>query len=165
MEIGESLVGSYMRQVHGCHSIAYNTHTSRQAELDVIGVADSPEGVHVWLAEVAVHLDGLNYGGYQRTVAKIGQKVDSARSYAMQVYPQAKRTVEFWSPVVPAGLTQQLVDTLPHVHFVINDEFTQRVNELAAIARTSTSLSGDDAFRMLQLLTHLRGPRPRFGPA
>ena len=36
MDIGESLVGAYMRQVRDCHSVAFNTHVSHQAELDVI---------------------------------------------------------------------------------------------------------------------------------
>jgi hypothetical protein len=40
---------------------------------------------------------------------------------------------------------------------VVNEGFTQRVSELVSAARMSTSLTGDDAFRFLQILTHLRG--------
>ena len=49
------------------------------------------------------------------------------------------------------------------VELVLNEDFTSRVNELAALASTRTKQSGDDAFRFLQLLTHLRGNGPTFG--
>lgn len=61
---------------------------------------------------------------------------------------------------MPIGLVAALSKV--DVDLVVNDEFTMRVNELAAIAAKSTKTTGDDAFRFLQLLTHLRGPRPTF---
>jgi hypothetical protein len=162
MDVGESLVGAYMRQVRGCHTIAFNTFLPGQAELDVVGVANGANGVELWMAEVAVHLDSLDYGGYVKTVSKISQKVAAARTYATLVYRDVTPTVEFWSPVVPSGLVSALADV--DVKLVVNHEFTARVNELAALARKHTKLTGDDAYRFLQLLTHLRGDRPRFGP-
>jgi hypothetical protein len=70
-DMGESLVGAYMRQVRGCHTVAYNTYLPwGQGELDVIGVTLG-EPVRVWLAEAAFHLDGLNYGSYSITENKI----------------------------------------------------------------------------------------------
>jgi hypothetical protein len=66
-DMGENLVGAYMRQVRGCRTVAFNTFLPwGQGEIDVIGVK-SGEPVQVWLAGVAVHLDSLNYGGYQST--------------------------------------------------------------------------------------------------
>lgn len=162
MDIGESLVGSYMRQVRGCHSVAFNTHVSHQAELDVIGVSNGSGGVRVWLAEVAVHLEGLNYGGYETTAKKVAQKIAAARAYAGEVYPEAAETCfEFWSPVVPQGLVNRLAEV--DVELVVNTAFTDRVNQLAAEAAKHTRITGDDAYRLLQLLTHLRGGRPLFG--
>lgn len=52
-----------MRQVRGCHTVAYNTFLPwGQGEIDVIGVAigDGDAPPMVFLAEVAAHLDGLN---------------------------------------------------------------------------------------------------------
>lgn len=162
MDIGESLVGSYMRQVRDCHSVAFNTHVSHQAELDVIGVSNGTGGVRVWFAEVAVHLEGLNYGGYEATAKKVAQKIAAARSYANEVYPEAAETrFEFWSPVVPQGLVDRLDEI--EVDLVVNATFTARVNQLAAEAAKHTRITGDDAYRFLQLLTHLRGARPTFG--
>jgi hypothetical protein len=156
MEIGESLVGAYMRQVRRCETVAYNTRVpGSQAELDVIGVkAGHP--VQVWMAEAATHLDGLNYGGYAQTVRKVKAKVVAASDYARRVYPDADARIELWSPIVPRGLVEQLgeagLDEL-----IVNATYTNCIRELAGEARKASSLTGDDAFRMLQLLTRLRG--------
>jgi hypothetical protein len=77
MEIGESLVGACMRQVRGCHTVAFNVRLpTGQGELDVVGVANGADGAEVWMAEVAIHLDSLNYGGGNlQTVDKVAQKV------------------------------------------------------------------------------------------
>jgi hypothetical protein len=87
--------------------------------------------------------------------------VAAARTYASEVYKDLTPTVEFWSPIVASGLVKEL-GTLDVV-LVVNDEFTDRVNELASLAKSHTKTTGDDAYRFLQVLTHLRGDRPRFG--
>jgi hypothetical protein len=164
MEIGESLVGAYMREVRLCETVAFNTRVrGSQSELDVIGVrAGTP--VQVWLAEVATHLDGLNYGGYAQTTKKITDKVVAARAYAAKLYPEAEVTVELWSPIVPRGLLAQLAKTGVD-EVVANDGYTDRIRELVAEARKASSLTGDDAFRLLQLLTRLRGDPIHLGRA
>lgn len=43
------------------------------------------------------------------------------------------------------------------VRFVINEEYTARVRELAAHAKRNSSATGEPAHRMLQVLGHLRG--------
>ena len=158
MDIGENLVGAYMRQVRGCHTVAYNTFLPwGQGEIDVIGVAlaDGDARPRVYLAEVATHLDGLNYGSYGKSASKIQTKLAAARRYAGKIYPQADATIEVWAPIVPSGLVTKLKDCGGAL--IANDDFTARVRELIERARKTTKLSGDDAFRMLQLLTHLRG--------
>jgi hypothetical protein len=162
MDIGESLVGAYMRQVRGCHTVAFNIHLPQQVELDVVGVANGTDGVEVWLAEVTIHLDGLNYAGgtNAQTVDVVAKKVAAARRYAGHVHRDIKPTIELWSPVVPSGLVSALANV--DIDLIINDGFTARVNELACLAKDHTSLTGDDAHRFLQILTHLRGDRPRF---
>jgi hypothetical protein len=163
MDVGESLVGAYMRQVRGCHTVAFNIHLPEQGELDVVGVANGASGAEVWLAEVAIHLDGLNYAGgtNKQTVDRVAKKVAAGRAYAAQIYRDITPTVELWSPVVSAGLVSALSNI--DVDLIVNEDFTARVNELADLARQHTKLTGDDAYRFLQLLTHLRGGRPHFG--
>jgi len=161
MDIGESLVGSYLRHERQCHTVAFNQFLrGKQGEIDVIGISGEGVNQHVWLAEVALHLDSLNYGGYTQTVHKVATKVATAREYADNTYSGRPSTVEFWAPQVPSGLGVLLAEL--DVELVINEEFTRRVNLLAARAASSTKQFGDDAFRFLQVLTHLRGDRPTF---
>jgi hypothetical protein len=161
MDIGESLVGAYMRHKRNCHTIAFNQFTpGKQGEIDVIGISGNVSDQKVWIAEVAIHLDGLNYGTYAETVNKIGAKISTAIEYSREIYRNDQPVVEFWAPTVARGLVERLA--IPGVEFVVNDAFTERVNELAAIAATSTKQYGDASFRFLQLLTHLRGPAPVF---
>jgi len=162
MEIGESLVGAYLRHVRGCHTVAYNAYLPHeQGEIDVIGIAGAGEDQKVWIAEVAIHLDDLNYGGNAKSVETVRRKVDRAVRYARDVYNEDSPTVEFWSPRVPPGVVRGL-DAFEDITLVLNQEFTRRVNELALIASGTTKQFGDEAFRFLQVLTHLVGERPRF---
>lgn len=53
--------------MRGCYSVTFNTYLpTSQGEIDVIGVRLSEDGAppKVYLADVATHLDGLNYGTY-----------------------------------------------------------------------------------------------------
>ena len=162
VDVGESLGGAYMRQVRGCHMVAFNTFLpNSQGEIDVIGVTNTPDGVKVWVAEVAIHLNSLDYGGYGVTVERVSSKVDAARAFIAQVYRDVTPTIELWSPVVPLGLLSALASV--DVDLIVNEGFTSRLNELASLASSHTKLTGDDAYRFLQLLTHLRGDRPQFG--
>ncbi|MEN5072334.1 hypothetical protein ABE437_00815 [Isoptericola cucumis] len=164
MEIGESLVGAYMRHVRHCHTVAFNSFLpNQQGEIDVIGISGTGVDQKVWIAEVAVHLEGLNYGSYARTVEKVRQKVERALQYAHDVYDADSPTVEFWSTKVPPGIVRGLHE-IADLDLVLNHEFTRRVNELAAIADKSTKQYGDDGFRFLQVLTHLVGDKPQFAP-
>lgn len=169
--MGESIVGAYLRHVYGCQTVAYNTYLPwGQGELDVIGVSVGPP-VRVWLVEAAIHLNGLDYGGrdgYPSTVAKVRQKVAAARRYAAEVYPDAEVTVEFWAPNVASGLLSQLrialadpVDGRLLADLVVNSAFSARLDELQAAAARTTKTTSEPAFRLLQILTHLRrAPAP-----
>jgi len=146
VDIGESLVGAYMRQVRECDTVAYNTFLrSGQGEIDVIGVklGDGDAPPRVYLAEVATHLDGLHYkGGYAASADKITAKLAVARRYAASIYPQADATYEVWAPIVPAGLVTMLADCGGIL--IANCDFTARVGELIERARKTTKLSGDE---------------------
>lgn len=159
MDIGESLVGAYYRSVVGCHSVTYNTFLpDSQGEIDVIGL-HIDQGVDVFAAEVAIHLDSLNYGGYEKTATKVLAKMRAARKFVDLVYDESHLTLEFWSPVVPSGLVKRIEDIQEEVGFrlVANQDFTDRIRMLTEAARVHTKTTGEPAYRMLQILTHLRG--------
>lgn len=72
---------------------------------------------------------------------------------------------EIWSPVVPVGkLTAQFAeleavysDDELDVKFIINDGYAERVQLLIDHAKANSSATSEPAFRLLQILTHLRG--------
>jgi hypothetical protein len=164
-DVGESLVGSYLRYIVGCDIVAYNVHTPDvQGELDVIGIQTATPRT-VWLCEVVTHLRGTLYaGGYAGTVEKIRDKIGRARNFATTTFSGDLHRYEIWSPIVPSGVAQQFDELAAEfstqeldVEFVINRRYTERVEELVAHARGSFKATNEPAYRLLQILTHLRG--------
>lgn len=80
MEIGESLVGAYLKHVLGCDVVLFNTHLAEvQGELDVLGIKTKPDGQQqVWLVEVTTHLLGMLYKSQSETVKKVLDKKSRA---------------------------------------------------------------------------------------
>lgn len=170
-DLGESLVGAYLRQVAGCNVVTFNTFTGvGQGEIDVIGLAGGDQPV-AYLCEVTMHLDGLLIGrsGAASTAKKVDDKLRRADAFARATFPTHSHRIEYWSPRIREGLTlnavRAVVDNLAAegiaASLVANETFTSRVNVLVQLARRTTSPSPDPAFRFLQVLTHLRGGRPQ----
>jgi hypothetical protein len=162
MEIGESLVGAYLEHIRGCQVVVYNTHLSdEQGELDVIGIKTLSTGKQeIWLVEAATHTNGLDYGGQAKSVKKIEAKRDRALKFAQKLFKGATLRFEVWSPIVSSGIVDKLKEL--SIGLVANADYTDRVNELALHASKSTKTTGNDTYRTLQLLTHLRGAKPKF---
>lgn len=158
MDIGESLVGAYYRQLEGCHSVLYNNFVPHaQGEIDVIALRLGA-GVEIFCAEVAVHLESLQYGTYPQTIEKVTTKMVTARAYCERVFRDSSIVLEFWSPIVPKGLVAAIRERGDEHGFMLvaNGDFTDRVQKLMDAAGKHTKQTGELAYRMLQLLTHLR---------
>lgn len=169
MEIGESLVGSYMRYVRGCEVVVYNTFLQgQQGELDVIAVKTEPRAI--WLCEVTTHITGggmliVGPGGENSTVARMRKKLARAREFAEITFPGDEPLFEVWSPRVPVGKTTDAFEAMSQefeaagksLKFVINEDYTARVRDLVEHAAANTSATSEPAYRMLQIMTHLRG--------
>ena len=164
--MGESLVGSYMRYIRGCETLAYNTFLQgQQGELDIVAIKTEPRCV--WLCEVTTHISGMlivGQGGDNRTIRKIGEKLKRAREFADVTFPGDQHRFEVWSPRVSVGKTtdafdqmaQDFADEGESLEFVINGTYTERIREVMEHARTNTSATSEPAYRVLQILTHLR---------
>lgn len=157
IDIGEDLVGAYLRQVAQWDLIAFNTRTGKgQGEIDVIGVRLARGGPsQVWFCEASTHTSGLGgYGG--DPVKKLTTKLRSVRDHAKDVFPGVQHHVEFWSPRVRPGVLPGLEALREEdgVTLVVNDVYATRVGELVGAARTTSSYSDHPSFRMLQILTH-----------
>ncbi len=160
-DIGEYIVGAYLKLIEKCDVIDYNVRPTGGGvkglgELDVIGMNFNTKTVFV--CEVTTHLDGLNYGkGNGGSVQKIQDKHRRQKEYAEEFLSGFKhKRFMFWSPRIAKGAITNEISQLTDLELIINDEYSKRVDELRALARTTTSDCGNVFFRTLQILEHLR---------
>ena len=158
-EMGEYLVGAYLRLVLQCGVVDYNARPPGGGlpglgELDVIGFNFASQTVY--LCEVTTHLDGLLIGkGTDSTLTKLAAKHRRQQDYATQYLKDFTPRYMFWSPVVRAGLVEDL-KTRTGFELFINKSYSDAINQLRRRAKNSTADFNNPAFRVLQILEHLR---------
>lgn len=166
-DLGESLVGAYMRHVEKCSIVLYNSFfADQQGEVDVVAVKPVAQAQPrvVFLCEVTTHIGGMAGA----TVRKVPAKLGRLREFAELTFPEDEHRFQWWSPYVKTGATTARFEQMREdwaaegrsLEFIINDKYTARVAELVVVARRSPSTTSEPAFRMLQMLTHLRGEKP-----
>lgn len=158
IDIGEDLVGAYLREVVGCQLVTFNVRTgTNQGEIDVVGLKlDGARVTEVWLCEVSTHTGGL--GGYRGDVpTKFRSKIQAVEEYAESTYPNVPRHIEIWSPKVTPGMLVKLNDLWrePDIILVANEDYAHRVRQLVACARTASAYRDSPSFRLLQILSRL----------
>lgn len=176
-DIGELVVGAWLTEVKGYDFVVYNQRPGRDlpeefapkglagvaarlGELDVIGL-HTPNRVS-YLAECTTHLGGLIHGGGKAdALQKLKNKFAVSAAYAavLQERTELEPTLAFWSPKVPKALIDRHAEleeaTGRPVEMVVNDTYTARVNELIDAASRRMTVTGNDFYRTLQLLSHL----------
>lgn len=173
MDIGESIAGAYMRYIRECEVVVYNTFLrDQQGEIDVVALkTGSPR--EVWLCEVTTHIGGMLYVGSEGgdgTISKLRDKLSRARAFAEVAFPGDHLHFEIWSPRVAKGKLTDAFDALKaeansqgiDLGFVVNEDYTEKIRELADHAGKNPSATSEPAYRMLQVLTHLRGAKFSF---
>jgi hypothetical protein len=166
-DLGESLVGAYMRHVEKCPIVLYNSFLDeKQGEVDVVAVKPQPSTNRriVYLCEATTHIRGMS----RVAVGKVPAKLERVRDFAELTFPDEEHRFQWWSPYVAEGAVTRafggLVDEWAtagrSLEFVINAKYTARITELVEHARTNTATTSEPAYRMLQMLTRLRGDRP-----
>ena len=167
MDIGESIAGAYMRYIRECEVVVYNTFLrGQQGEIDVVALKTG-EPRHVWLCEATTHTKGMQYPSAKGTVRKLKDKLSRAQEFAAITFPNDTLHFEIWSPRVPVGKLTTAFEALGDeaaamdmdLAFVINEGYTEKMRELAAHAKRHASATSDPAYRMLQILGHLRDGR------
>lgn len=161
-EMGEFIVGAYLQQQLHCDFVGYNVRPAIHgleglAEMDVVGLRFLDR--HAFLCEVATHLDGLQYGTYEKTISKLKEKFDRQKSYALRHLKNFDVIHHvFWSPIVRSRVVIEALRELATqgLEVVINDTYTKRFNELEEAAKATTRDTGNPFFRVLQLRAHLR---------
>ncbi|MUV56253.1 hypothetical protein [Halogeometricum sp. CBA1124] len=182
-QLGELLVGAYHKLVTDCEIVSYNQRSKEegeQMEIDVVAIDSRGMKQTIYACEVITHLHGTLYPGtpstdrwdeygnsdYQYTLEKLWRKFNSDYDYVTRVFDDADEYVfQLWSPVVPRGLLTSGLDELSNdfkdksgaeIELVINESYTDRINELRELARADKKGYGEPAFRFLQILEHLR---------
>ena len=160
-EMGEYVVGAYLKLVKGCQHVMYNVRQGKQSEVDVVGI-DLRHRV-VCICEVKTHIGGLliSKGGADVTGEKIRKQLENNVQYGRQWSRDFTPKYMFWSPYVPAGKRMaqlQAIETRikPKVELIVNSEYTKRVEELQKMARHDDSTSGEPFYRALQIIEHMR---------
>jgi len=157
-----------------------------QIELDVLAIHSEGRKQTVFACEVITHVNGMLYVGepatdrwnefgnlnYQHTLERIWNKFEVDFDYVTDVFDTADSYVfQLWSPVVPEGYrTNGLQDLGPaleselndrtdndcRVDLIYNEKYTDCINKLRQAAEDDPGGSGNDVFRVLQILEHLR---------
>lgn len=167
MDVGESLVGAYLRHVAECDVVTYNTFfADRQGEVDVVGIKNGHPRT-IWLCEVTTHVGGMQIvrKGKNATSDVILSKLDRLHAFAGTTFPDDEHRYQWWSPRVPVGTLSRTMTALEdewrglgrELRFIINEEYTKCIHELSKHAATNSSTTNEPAYRMLQVLTRLRG--------
>lgn len=160
-EMGEYIVGAYLKIIKNCDFVEYNARPpggglSGLNELDVIGIDFKTKTVY--LCEVTTHISGLLYGSNNKTtVEKIVTKHNKQIEYSIENFKDfPNKKYMFWSPVVPKGYLTNELNKLSNLELIINEKYTQCVDELSQKARELTHDTGNPFFRTLQILERLK---------
>lgn len=169
MDIGESLVGAYLRHVVGCDVVTYNSFfADRQGEVDVVAI-ENGEPRTIWLCEVTTHIGGMliTSRGDRPQEVILREKLERLHAFAEATFPGDAYRYEWWSPYVAVGKLTSAMSEIEQeweaagrdLRFVINETYTERIRELAGNAAKNPSTTNEPAYRMLQVLTRLRGSK------
>ncbi|GAB7019651.1 hypothetical protein [Halostagnicola bangensis] len=182
-QIGELIVGAYHKLITDAEVVSYNSRSKEQGdqlEIDVVAI-DSNNGTQtVYACEVITHLNGSAYSGtpdtdkwedygndsYQHSLEKLETKFQSDHDYVTRVFNDADEyAFQLWAPYISDGHLTDGFERLTadfeekndeSIEFVINETYTERVEELRALAAEDTKGYGEPAFRFLQILEQLR---------
>ena len=107
-----------------------------------------------YMCEVITHILGMGYKDYTTTKQRLVKKHERQMDYAQNHLPQFSTRFQIWSPIVPRGLATMVADI--GFELIINQEYARRIYEVRRRAREMTRDVGNPAFRLLQILEHMR---------
>jgi hypothetical protein len=171
--VGEEIVGEWLRHFRGCPFVAYNVPTTEsQGEIDVVAI--DPFKKTLFVCEVCVHLTtGVQYVGrsgevdnVSRFIAKFGKGV----AYAKSGFPDYQHVFMLWSPIAkqkknPAtcqvrqlgSVKEQLAATLGvELELVLNEAFARCRSELREFAGAETKELKSPVLRLMQIEEYLK---------
>ena len=154
-EIGEYIVGAYLKIIKDCDFVDYNVRPRGGKleglnELDVIGINFKDDSAY--LCEATTHITGLLIADYNTTINKIKQKHKKQKEYAKKYLKTfSKHYFMFWSPIVSKRMVIEF-KKIKDLELVVNKQYAFCINELKEKAREMTNDTGNPFFRMLQII-------------
>ena len=159
-EIGEYVVGAWLKLVCGCDFVDYNVRPPVKGleglgELDVVGL-DLKKG-QAYLCEVTTHLNGFGYIDYPTTIKKVGDKYKRQVQYAEKYLPKSFSVkYMYWSPVVTPKYVKGIQEAVKGMEFIINSDYTKKIEEVKNVIKGQTKDFGNPFVRVLQILAALK---------
>jgi hypothetical protein len=168
--IGETLVGDYLKVILDCDFVEYNLYTPDvQGEIDVVGI--NAKGKKIYICEVATHLvTGLMYvnqkentpDNVDRFVKKFTKNIDYANNY----FPEYEKRFMLWSPIVKNQKTGAKFnqtndiakiktkirgDFQVEIEVICNQDYMDCLNRLREYARKETKELKSPVLRLFQI--------------
>ncbi len=166
--VGEILVGDYLRIKESCDFIDYNVYTrDSQGEIDVIGINNKAK--KVFICEVAIHLKtGIQYTKNKRpdTCQRLTDKFTKDIEYANKYFRGYKKEFMLWSPIVKdskgkieynqADHLKRMTDEIKKrtkikIQLMVNDKFHAAFLELKKYAASNSEELKSPVLRLLQI--------------
>jgi hypothetical protein len=166
--LGERLVGDYLRYVKGCDFVNFNVYTmATQGEIDVVGVALATK--HAYVCEVVTHLTtGIQYVKNARpdTADRLIRKFLKDIQYGTDAFAGYTVRYMLWSPVARRSKGKPEYDQFLHLKrveeevksktgieldLVINQAYVDAIDALRAFARNETKELKSPVMRFLQI--------------
>ena len=158
--MGEYLVGAYLEMIQECDFVSYNVRFPEEglrglSELDVVGF-DFKNSL-AYLCEVSTHILGFLYGlKAEDSVKKVLKKFDTQKEFAGKKLNDFKTIkYQFWSPRVGKTDVEKL-NGIVGLESIVNETYTNKINELRLLAKKITRQINNPAFRVLQILEHMK---------
>mgnify|MGYP003589915457 CR=1 FL=1 len=168
--IGETLVGDYLKIILGCDFVEYNLYTPDvQGEIDVVGI--NAKGKQIYICEVATHLvTGLMYVNQKEktpdNVDRFVKKFTKNIEYANKYFPEYEKRFMLWSPIVKnqktgakfnqtddiANIKTEIMNRYQvEIEVICNQDYMDCLNQLRDYARTETKELKSPALRLFQI--------------
>lgn len=168
--IGETLVGDYLKIILGCDFVEYNLYTPDvQGEIDVVGI--NAKGKKIYICEVATHLvTGLMYVNQKEktpdNVDRFVKKFTKNIEYANKYFPEYEKRFMLWSPIIKnqktgakfnqtddiAKIKTEIMNRFQvEIEVICNQDYMDCLNQLRDYARTETKELKSPVLRLFQI--------------
>ena len=166
--VGERIVGDYLRIKENCDFINFNIYTrDSQGEIDVVGINNKSK--KVFICEVAIHLStGLQYTKNKRpdTCHRLTLKFIKDINYGNKYFRGYKKVYMLWSPIVKERKGKIEYNQMNHlrtmakkirrlrnvkIELMINQKFATAMEELRKYASMKTEELKSPVLRVFRI--------------